>query len=162
MQRYVLNLLLGRPFGLVCRLVLAAVFVYAAIGKISDPTRFSDAIAGFRILPLWTVNTLAIVLPWLELLTGLSLIPGSTFRSGALLLIVLNVMFIGAVGSAMARGLDIECGCFTLSHVHSKVGWGLVGRDVLLLGLILPLVYAPNCISKNNKATRLMSNEAST
>jgi len=148
MRRYIMNLILGRSFGLICRFVLAAVFIYAAVEKISDPARFSDAVAGFRILPLWSVNIFAIILPWMELLAGLSLIPGVTFRSSALLLIGLSIMFIGAVGSAMVRGLDVECGCFTLSHAHSRVGWGLIGRDMLLLCLMLPLVCVSGHLSK--------------
>lgn len=123
-----------------CRLILAGVFIYAALGKIIEPDKFADAVAGFRIVPLWAVNVFAIILPWTELLCGLCLLFGVLVRSSGLLLVLLNVVFVIAVSQALARGLDIECGCFTLSHTHGKVGWDLILRDIGLLMLCLPVV----------------------
>jgi hypothetical protein len=50
-------------------------------------------------------------------------------------------LFITAAGTAMARGLDIQCGCFTLSSAHDKVGWSLIVRDAFLLALCLLLLF---------------------
>jgi len=124
----------------ICRLLLAAIFIYAAVSKIASPSEFADSVAGFRILPISIVNLFAIVLPWVELVCGLSLITGILLRSGGSLLAVLNVVFTAAAASAMARGLSIECGCFTLSHAHDTVGWSLIVRDVVFLLLCLPIV----------------------
>lgn len=127
-------------FDIVCRVVLAGVFICAGIGKILKPGEFADAVAAFKILPIALVNIFAIVLPWVELLSGLALLHRASSRHGALMMIGLNLMFMVAVASAMTRGLDIECGCFTLSHAHSKVGWGLLARDGGLLLLCLPIM----------------------
>jgi hypothetical protein len=35
----------------------------------------------------------------------------------------------------MVRGLDVECGCFTVAR--STVGWGLIARDLVFLALAL-------------------------
>jgi uncharacterized membrane protein YphA (DoxX/SURF4 family) len=121
--------------------VLGAVFICSGIGKILKPAEFADAVAAFRILPTCMVNAFAITLPWIELTAGLAAISGIWRQSGGLLMMGLNIVFIIAATSAMVRGLDIECGCFTLSHVHSKVGWELLVRDAGLLVLCAPLIW---------------------
>lgn len=133
-------ILSSRAIVVVCRLVLAAIFIYAAAGKIVNPSEFADSVAGFRILPISVINLVAIVLPWIELVSGLCLITGVFVSSAGLLLAGMNVVFIAAAASAMARGLSIECGCFTLSRAQDTVGWSLIGRDVVFLLLCLPIV----------------------
>lgn len=117
------------------RLALAVVFLASALGKIADPAAFADNVAAYRIVPFPLVNLFAIVMMWTEFLVGLSLLNGFAYRSGALLAAVMNIVFILAAGSAMVRGLDIECGCFTVAK--STVGWGLIARDVLFLAMAL-------------------------
>jgi uncharacterized membrane protein YphA (DoxX/SURF4 family) len=134
----------------ICRLTLAALFIYAAVGKIHDPRGFAQNVAAYRLLPIATVNMFAIVLPWVELLAGLALLHKPWVRDGAFLLALLNAVFITAAGSAMARGLDIQCGCFTLSSAHNKVGWGLIGRDALFLVLcLLVFVYSDRRVKRD-------------
>lgn len=123
-----------------CRVILGSVFIYAAIGKILDPKEFADSVAAFHILPVTSVNVFAIVLPWVELIAGLLLLLGLFVRSSALLLLLMNIVFMFAVGSAMARGLDIDCGCFTLSNEHDRVGWSIIARDAVLLALCIPVL----------------------
>jgi uncharacterized membrane protein YphA (DoxX/SURF4 family) len=135
------NALMNRYLTLLCRVILAAVFIFAALGKIGDPQEFSDAIVAFRILPITSVNVFAIVLPWVELLVGLSLASGTQLRQSAFLSVLLNLMFIIAAGSAMARGLDIKCGCFTLSKSHASVGWSLIARDIVLILIAIQILY---------------------
>jgi hypothetical protein len=74
-------------------------------------------------------------------LVGLSLVNAVATRSGALLAVIMNLVFIGAAASAIARGLDIECGCITA--VKSKVGWALIGRDLVFLALGLIALLHP-------------------
>lgn len=114
-------------------------FLASAVGKIADPAGFAESVAAYRILPNFLVNPFAMVLPWVEVFIGLSLINGVAVSGGALLAIALNFVFLVAVASAMARGLDIECGCFTVAK--SKVGWELMARDLTLLGMSLMLFF---------------------
>jgi uncharacterized membrane protein YphA (DoxX/SURF4 family) len=125
----------------ICRAVIAVVFVYAALGKIGNPKEFADAVAAFRILPIAWVNAFAIVLPWIELLVGLALLSGTQLKQAAMLSVLLNIVFIVAASSAMARGLDIKCGCFTLSKAHSSIGWQLIARDTVFSGIGLLLLF---------------------
>lgn len=114
-------------------------FLASAVGKIADPASFADSVAAYRILPNILVNPFAMVLPWVEAFIGLFLINGVAVSGGALLAIALNFVFLVAVVSAMARGLDIECGCFTVAK--SKIGWELMARDLILLGMSLILFF---------------------
>lgn len=117
------------------RWLLGLIFLVSSLGKIADPGAFADDIAAYRLVPFGAINVVAIVMLWTEFLVGLSLLNGVAYRSGALLAALMNVVFILAASSAMARGLDIECGCFTVAK--STVGWGLIGRDLLFLAMSL-------------------------
>lgn len=120
---------------LAARWVLGLVFIVFSLGKIVDTATFADSIAAYRLLPLAVVNVVALVMAWTEFLVGISLLNGVAYRSGALLAALMNVVFILAVGSAMARGLSIECGCFTVAR--ETVGWGLLVRDTVFLALAI-------------------------
>ena len=56
--------------------VLAALFVVAGLAKIADPPGFAHEIHNYRILPGRAVNVVALVLPWLEVVTGVALFFG--------------------------------------------------------------------------------------
>jgi len=125
-------------------LVLAGVFIYAAIGKIMRPDEFADDISGYRILPMAYINLFAVTLPWIELFGGVAVfLPGIVAKHGALLFLGMNTMFICAVASAIARGLHIECGCFNQCSLETNVGWIVIARDVGLLLLCLPVLFYP-------------------
>jgi len=119
---------------LACRLVLGTVFVVAAIPKIADAEGFATAIEAYEMLPLAAVNLFAILIPWVELVCGLFLISGVHIRPGAAILGFLLAVFIVAIGTAVLRGLNINCGCFGESG-GTPVGWGKVLEDI---GLMIP------------------------
>ena len=123
-------------FGLVCRLLLGGVFIYASLPKLADPSGFAVDVGRYRLLPLPLVNLVALVLPWVELLAGGLLLSGWLSRSSGLLLALVSAVFFVAVASAMARGLDIECGCFQVGG-GGKVGWPHLGLDLALALLAL-------------------------
>ena len=115
------------------RLVLGTIFIAASIDKITDPAAFAVSIGNYKILSPSIALIVATVLPWVELLCGLGLIAGFTWRGSALLTFVMLAVFTLAVGIAMARGLDISCGCFTRDPNVGKVGWFKLGENLLLL-----------------------------
>jgi len=114
------------------RWVLGGIFVYAGAAKALDPAAFAEQIKNYHFAPWWAVHPTAIVLPWIELVAGLTLIGGIWVIEAVVVLSVLLGVFIVAAGSAMYRGLDIECGCF---GGEAKVGWSLIARNGGLLVL---------------------------
>ena len=95
------------------RLLLGAVFVYAAYMKLRDPwTLFAMSIDGYKLLPEWGVTTLARTLPWFELILGLALISGLALRYASVAGAGLLGVFFVIMAISYARGMAIECGCF--------------------------------------------------
>jgi putative oxidoreductase len=106
------RLLGDRRLTLVLRLAAGAVLVYASLATLLDPQPFADAIDDYRILPLGLVNATAIVLPWVELVTGFCLIVGLWTPGAGLMTVAMAAVYTGALTSALLRGLEIGCGCF--------------------------------------------------
>ena len=120
----------------VCRIGIGLVMLAAALGKIGDPAAFSTQIHHYRLVPVGAENLLAVLLPWVELLAGLALVLGPHARSGAWLSVAMLAVFTLAVGTAVARGLDIECGCFGTADA-SHVGGVKLAENLLLTGAAL-------------------------
>lgn len=118
------------------RFIVAFVFILAAAEKISDPGAFAESIANYRILPEFSHNIAAILLPWLELFCGVLLLCGISVRENTVILALLLAVFILMIASAMIRGLDINCGCFG-SHLDEKAGYRKIAENLLLLLLCL-------------------------
>lgn len=125
----------GLVFG--CCLVVGGVFLYASLDKIAHPGSFAKAVHNYRLLPLALLHPLAVLLPWVEAVVGVAIILGIARRGAALLALLMTVMFIVAVSAALARNLDISCGCFHTDG-GSSVGLDLLIRDIGLLLLTLP------------------------
>jgi len=115
----------------ILRIVLGVVFIYAAIGKIEDPTSFSKEIANYRLFPMPIANIFAIFIPWVELIIGTFLVFGLKIRTITLWAVVLLVSFTLLVSYAWAIGLNINCGCF--SHHIEYVGLKKVLENLLLI-----------------------------
>jgi rhodanese-related sulfurtransferase/uncharacterized membrane protein YphA (DoxX/SURF4 family) len=117
------------------RLFLGGIFVYASYEKILRPASFAEVVYNYQILPDTLVNLASIFLPWLELLVGLCLILG-VWLSGAILIgNLLLIAFLSTLVFNIARGLDIDCGCFTVAVGTSSGGhmvWYLL-RDGFFL-----------------------------
>jgi putative oxidoreductase len=122
----------------VLRGALAAIYLLAAIPKILDPWSFTRAIHNFRILPVSWIPPLAITLPTFEALAAVAVITGFLYRGGALALTLFSLAFAGGIGSAIARGLDIDCGCFgSLAKSSASVPHLLLNLGTAAAGIIL-------------------------
>jgi uncharacterized membrane protein YphA (DoxX/SURF4 family) len=94
------------------RLAVGGVFVVAGALKVPDPAAAVRAVRAYQLLPEALVAPVAFGLPVLEIAIGLALLVGVFVRTAALAAAVLLVVFLVGVGSAWARGLQIDCGCF--------------------------------------------------
>ncbi len=117
----------------VLRVTLAGIFIYASWEKILKPATFADIVEGYRILPAATVGLVAMWLPWTELVGGVILVVGVWTRAVALLFSGLTVVFIAGLIQAMARGIDIHCGCFSLDPEAVARSWTSLWQEFLLL-----------------------------
>ena len=115
------------------RILLGAIFIYASMDKIADPSGFADVIANYRILPPWLVPITAICLPWIEAICGTALVIGRLELGSSVLINLMMLVFIGATLYNGYRGLDIACGCFSLSAKEpSNMALNTI-RDIVIL-----------------------------
>ncbi len=122
--------------------MLALVFVFFGVEKIVRPEKFATELLNYGFFPYKLVNLIAIILPWIEVITGTLLIFGVKIRSMAALSGLMMLAFIISVGAAMAMGLDISCGC---SSSHAKnVGWEKILENICYLVLSIYLVLFPD------------------
>ena len=139
------RLLGSRHVALVARLILGAVFMYAAYDKVLEPRAFADAIDNYRLVPDGLVNTLAVALPWIEVAVGGCLLLGVLAPGAGLLAGCLLAVFTFALVSALARGLDIHCGCFGLEG-GAAISWVDVAVRIALMALSVEVVMASHTI----------------
>ena len=128
---------------LLLRLALGGVFIYAGALKIVDAQGFALAVHHFRLTP-WAVSVaVAIYLPWLEVLAGSALIFRRLPLGAALALLAMTSVFLAALVSAWARGLDISCGCFGKEVHNIQTHFPqLILRDTALLAAAVILFIA--------------------
>lgn len=120
---------------MILRILIALIFLVAGVLKLRDPLAFSDGIAAFQIFPAWIINPMAMILPYFEILTGLGVLSRRTRSAAALAACGLSACFVVLYASALARGLDVTCGCFgkwEILQASTRVGFV---RAVVLLGL---------------------------
>lgn len=119
-------------FTLGLRVFLGGFYIVAGAVKIPDPGRFAEAVANYRILPHELINLVAITLPWIEVVAGVLFVLGIWIRASGWLINSMTVVFIVAIAAAIARGLDIECGCFGTVGGRD-VGLTAIAEDIGLL-----------------------------
>jgi putative oxidoreductase len=134
-------------------LVLGGLFVYAGVQKHLAPYEFAEAILAYQLLPSSLVGVVAATLPWVEMVSGFSLILGCLLgsrrfsnpfplgvllrRSGLLLILGQSLLFVAVLLITMARGLKIDCGCGLF--FQRQVGPAAIIEDgvfLLLIGLL--------------------------
>ncbi|MFH2218222.1 MAG: MauE/DoxX family redox-associated membrane protein [Pseudomonadota bacterium] len=129
-------------FELVARWLLGAVFVYASIHKIAAPENFAKIIYGYYLFPDFSVNLIAILLPFAELFAGLALLFGIYPRSAVLAINGMLLAFIFALAVNLARGHQFDCGCFSFGdrgYTYSSIQ--LLVRDIILFVLGLQVLF---------------------
>jgi uncharacterized membrane protein YphA (DoxX/SURF4 family) len=133
--------------GLVARLVVGCVWIFAGASKLFDPAQSVAAVRAYQLLPASLVQPVGQLLPVLEVVVGAMLVLGLLTRGAAVISSVLFVAFIIGIASVWARGLTIDCGCFGGGgfdpDAASKYPWE-IARDAVLLLVSLFLVWLPS------------------
>ncbi len=105
--------IIGNPvIGLIIRLILAGVLLYAGAVKIFEPHAARDAILAYRIFPPSFAPVLGYALPTLEIGLGMLLLLGLFVRFAGLATALLMFGFVIGIASVWLRGYSIDCGCF--------------------------------------------------
>jgi uncharacterized membrane protein YphA (DoxX/SURF4 family) len=95
------------------RLGLAAVFLIAGGLKVTDLAASGRAVNAYQLMSYDAAKLVGAVQPFLEIALGLLLLIGLAVRLSAAIGTLVLVIFIAGIVSAWARGLQIDCGCFS-------------------------------------------------
>jgi uncharacterized membrane protein YphA (DoxX/SURF4 family) len=98
--------------GLLARLFLGVVLVYAGSVKVGHPLTSQRAVQAYQIFPFDLAGYIGLALPFVEIALGALLLLGLFTRPVAIVSTLLMVAFIIGISQAWARGLSIDCGCF--------------------------------------------------
>ena len=132
-------------FELAVRWFLGMIFLYASYHKIASPAQFAKIIYGYYLFPDVSINIIAIVLPFLELFSGLALILGIYPRSAAVIINGMLLGFIVALSINLVRGLQFDCGCFSFGEGgHAYTAGQLLMRDIIFFVLGLQVLFFDN------------------
>ena len=88
--------------GTFAQFALGVLFLAASLSKLGDLNDFANQVNHYRLAPVAWVNLIAMVTPWVELLTGLSLVLRVKPRAGAFVALVMMIVFTVAVAAAAA------------------------------------------------------------
>jgi uncharacterized membrane protein YphA (DoxX/SURF4 family) len=129
------------------RLALAAVWIVAGALKVGDLAASGRAVHAYQVMPYDAAKVVGAVQPFLEIALGVLLLIGLAVRLSAGISAVLLTVFIAGIVSAWARGLRIDCGCFSrggaLGAGETPAYAADLARDVGLLVLAGILLWRP-------------------
>ena len=143
---------------LAARLIVGGLLVYTSIGKLRDPVAFLKVVKEYELLPVhWNVllNSIAVIVPWVELLGGIVLIlglklclsasvlkmsehtravtPGIGLRGTGAVVLVLLIVFSTAI--TMRAIHDMEAKGLPFMEVKFDCGCG-TGEQIIWLKLL--------------------------
>jgi uncharacterized membrane protein YphA (DoxX/SURF4 family) len=129
------------------RLGLAAVWLVAGALKVGDLAGSGRAVNAYRLFPYEVAKVIGAAQPFLEIALGVLLLVGLAVRLSAGISAGLLMIFIAGIVSAWARGLQIDCGCFSSggdlgAGQTPQYAWDLV-RDTGFLVLSGILLWRP-------------------
>ena len=135
----------------IAAIAIGAVFIAAAISKIADPPGFAHEIANYKLLPPAAVHAAALVMPWFEAFCGLALVFGPGRRTAGILVVALLVLFVAALGTNLARGRPVDCGCFSTAAEVRTPEQRLTAMRLAILRDIGFLVLAATAVRAGGK-----------
>jgi thiol-disulfide isomerase/thioredoxin len=122
------------------RLLLAAIFVTAAVTKVLDRGGTRKALADFG-LPRGVIPVAAMLLPFVEFVVGFALVDPELAWWGAVGALGLLQIFVVAIGVNLARGRAPSCHCFGQLH-SAPAGWPTLLRNGALAAVAAFVVGA--------------------
>ena len=99
--------------GTLARLGLAVVWLISGSIKVADINGTYTSVSGYQLFPTGVASLIAAVLPFLELALGVLLLAGIGVGLVGVLSGLLFLAYIVGIAQAWARGLTIDCGCFS-------------------------------------------------
>jgi Methylamine utilisation protein MauE len=119
---------------MLARFTTGFILAFASVGKLSDLTQFAVALREYEILPQRLIALGAKVVVVFEAILAAALFSGTWMRLSLGIASILFVGFAAAVAWALARGRNIDCGCFG-GILRTKVSRSSVVANSAVAGL---------------------------
>jgi uncharacterized membrane protein YphA (DoxX/SURF4 family) len=132
------------------RTLISLILIAGGISKLADISGFAELLKKYNLLPSFLTSLTAILLPVIEIITGVFLLTNLLISWASLSALLLFVIFTLAMTINIIRGnRQIPCGCFgTASNV--PLSWWHVGRNILFVFLsVVSLSIGEEYIGKN-------------
>ncbi len=123
------------------RLALSAVFAFAALGKLLDLDGSQRAVERFGVRGRMS-RPVGLVLPVVELVLALALVPAQTARAAAVTSCGLLLVFCAAIARSVARRESHDCHCFGRLH-SAPVAVTTLVRTGALTALAVVIAWRP-------------------
>ncbi len=139
-----------RLMSVIC-IVIGGVFVYAGIAKIRQPYDFLSGVYAYRLFTREQGVLIALLIPPLEIVTGLALFSGSHLRAGLLISTVLSAAFIFVRGWVVQTGVQADCNCFGAQVLFSSmtIDWrSVVLSSILFIASSVALVISLTVVAR--------------
>jgi hypothetical protein len=102
---------------------------------------FARDVDNYHLVPAGLVGVFSVVVPALELTVAAALVSGVHARGAAVVAAAMLGAFAIAMGQAMARGIDLDCGCFG-GVVEARVSASTIARNLALAAACVPIALA--------------------
>ena len=123
----------------VVRLVLAAVWAWVAVARITDPAASVDAVRAYQLLPDVLERGIGYGLPFVAFALAALLLLGLAVRVAAAVSAALFLLQLIGLVAAAARGLRISCGCLGSGGVLPTGQSTAYPRDIAVVAVLLVL-----------------------
>lgn len=147
----ILNYLLA-----ISRIYLALVFLIGGLDKINNLAVFAQSIENYRILPIYTINIFAIIIPWIEVLAGFLLLIGLFIKENSAIIFSMLFIFTTAIIIAIFRNLDIDCGCMGTSDGQKVELFKVVENILLIIFSLLSFKYPYQKLTYIKLSTKIL------
>lgn len=142
------------------RLVVGVTFLRAGLSKIAGRDVFALAVENYRLVGPRASRHIARWLPPVEVLLGGLVLVGVMRIQVALALTALLVAFSAAVVANLAKGREIDCGCFGPA-AQKQITWWTVLRNIGLASAALLIATLPSSpLTPGSTASALSVSEA--
>lgn len=122
------------------RAVVGLTFVLAGVLKVKAGSQwFLKTILAYNLVHGKAAVLLSKGLPWVEIACGVFLVLGFFTPPVTVASFVVLLSFTSALASAILRDKPVNCGCFGQSTQVNRMRWTLVYRNIVLMGLLLPV-----------------------
>jgi putative oxidoreductase len=126
---------MAKKISIAIKLVLAALFLFSAWSKLSDPKTYVDALKTYQLFPLSWIPLLVYYVPLVELVLAVLLFIPKYSKVALLACLILFSIFQISLLTLILRGIDGDCGCFGKFGGTPRIAFG---KNV---GFICALIY---------------------